>query len=92
MYDEILGFIYANIKPFFSTNSKIFNKQTQQFLVTSQQLLLNNLSFRIQYLLQATAYMAVPILHPGTQVLPLELRIYWISSWVPYSTILRVTS
>ncbi|KAK5778699.1 hypothetical protein RI543_004370 [Arxiozyma heterogenica] len=46
MYDEILGFIYVNIKPFSSTNSKIFNKQTQQLLVTSQQLLLNNLSFR----------------------------------------------
>ncbi|KAK5773664.1 hypothetical protein RI543_004972 [Arxiozyma heterogenica] len=45
MYDEILGFIYVNIKPFSSTNSKIFNKQTQQLLVTSQQLLLNNLSF-----------------------------------------------
>ncbi|KAK5779710.1 hypothetical protein RI543_002830 [Arxiozyma heterogenica] len=45
MYDEILGFIYANIKPFSSTNSKIFNKQTQQLLVTSQQLLLNNLLF-----------------------------------------------
>ncbi|KAK5774167.1 hypothetical protein RI543_004454 [Arxiozyma heterogenica] len=49
MYDEILGFIYVNIKPFSSTNSKIFNKQTQQPLVTSQQLLLNNLSFNTSY-------------------------------------------
>ncbi|KAK5779520.1 hypothetical protein RI543_003411 [Arxiozyma heterogenica] len=31
--------------PFSSTNSKTFNKQTQQLLVTSQRLLLNNLSF-----------------------------------------------
>ncbi|KAK5780741.1 hypothetical protein RI543_001863 [Arxiozyma heterogenica] len=35
------------VMPFSSTNSKIFNKQTQQPLVTSQQLLLNNLSFNL---------------------------------------------
>ncbi|KAK5779661.1 hypothetical protein RI543_003553 [Arxiozyma heterogenica] len=36
--------------PFSSTNGKIFNKQTQQLLMTSQRLLLNNLSFNIRQL------------------------------------------
>ncbi|KAK5780454.1 hypothetical protein RI543_002213 [Arxiozyma heterogenica] len=31
-------------------------------------------SNQIQYLIQATAHMAVPILHPDTQVLPSELH------------------
>ena len=53
MYDEILGFIYVNIKPFSSTNSKIFIKQTQQLLVTSQRLLFNNYYSTIYRLVSA---------------------------------------
>ncbi|KAK5774115.1 hypothetical protein RI543_004649 [Arxiozyma heterogenica] len=67
MYDEILGFIYVNIKPFSSTNSKIFNKQTQQLLVTSQQLLLNNLSFKHSISTDnATALFNIAKLYPQT--------------------------
>ncbi|KAK5774097.1 hypothetical protein RI543_004631 [Arxiozyma heterogenica] len=46
IYSKHSQYYIKQILPFSSTNSKIFNKQTQQLLVTSQQLLLDNLSFK----------------------------------------------